>query len=348
MVSGHACIRVQKMALPLLWKGHDVFLLAKANPWGYEHYSGFMRCEGRNHYIRSIEALSKHVDVFHCHNEPSWFVSAVKEVCDKPVVLDVHDSYLARATDEKVEEHRANGQDVHRIYAEERNNFQLADGLVFCGEVFGNLIKSEFKLSQPNIVLPSYCPEMLYQYQGKPWLGGLVYEGKVSLRSEIDLGGRNFGFDYCIYEDFAQKCKDLNLDFHLYATRKDEPFMKVFGENAFVYQGYPIEELLKRLTSHDWGLVGNMNYTREWEIAYPNKMFEYLAAQVPVVVMNAAASSKFIEENGFGMTVGSIEELCDRWGEHEKFRTNVIKRRKDWAMERHIHKLEGLYRELLG
>lgn len=335
------------MALPLLWRGHEVYLAAKATPWGYENYNGHLLCTGTNHYINAIKVLSKHVDIFHCHNEPSWFVSMVKEITDKPVVLDVHDSYLTRSTDEVVDKLRAEGQDVHRIYVDERNNFQLADGLVFCGEFFGNLIKDEFKLKQPSLTLPSYCPELLYQYQGKPWLGGLTYEGKVNTAEEIAKGGRNFGFDYCVYEDLAKKCKDLGVDFHIYGTRKDEAFTKVYGDLAFVHEGYAIEDLLKRITAHDWGLVGNLGYTREWEVAFPNKMFEYIASQVPVVVMNASESSKFIEENGFGMTVGSVEELCERWGEHEKFRRNVIKGRKEWMMENHIHKLEELYESLI-
>lgn len=347
MISGHACVRVQKMAFPLVGKGHEVYLVAKGIPWGYQNYKGFMYVEGRNHYLSAIELLKDKVDIFHCHNEPSWFVSAVKEITNKPVILDIHDSYLSRSTPEQVDKLREEGKNASRIYVEERNNFQLADGLVFPGEDFGSLVKGEFKLSQPSIVLPSYVPRMLYQYNGVPWMGGILYEGKVNLRSEIDRLGRNFGFDYCIYEDLAKELHEKGVDFHLYATRKDPKFMEVFKDISFVHSPYDIEELLLRITAHDWGLVGNIFPTEEWKIAYPNKMFEYIASQVPIVCMNADSCSKFIEEHRIGITVSSVDELCQRWREHEECRALLIRKRGQWAMENNIGMLEELYGRFL-
>lgn len=347
MVSGHACVRVQKMAIPLIERGHEVYLVARSLPWGFENYKAFLYCEGRQHFCEAIKVLADKVDVFHCHNEPSWFVSAVKEICDVPVVLDIHDSYLARATPEEVQKLQSEGKNANRVYVEERNNFKLADALVFPGRAFSEIVIGEFVLSQPHIVLPSYVPEMLYQYNCKAWMGGILYEGKVNLRSEIEKMGRNFGFEYCIYEDLAREFHDKGVDFHLYATRKDDPFMAVFKDIAFVHRGYVIDELLSRITAHDWGLVGNTSKTREWQIAYPNKMFEYIAAQVPIVSMNADDCSKFIEEFGIGITVSSVDELCARWREHEECRNRLIRQRRMWMMENHIHHLEGLYRSIL-
>src|SRR4051812_34865532 len=100
MVSGHGCIRVHKMALPLINRGHDVHLIAGKVPSFWQNYKTFSLCADIDQYQEAIK-LHKDADVFHCHNEPSWFVTAVKEVCDKPVLLDVHDSYLARHTPEE-------------------------------------------------------------------------------------------------------------------------------------------------------------------------------------------------------------------------------------------------------
>jgi hypothetical protein len=343
MISGHACVRVQKMAIPLLQNGHKVYLVSKGMPWGFENYDGYIHCEGINHYIEAIKILSPHVDVFHCHNEPSWFVSLVKEHSDKPAILDVHDSYLMRATSDEITAEQAKNHECYRIYTEERNNFQLADGIVYCGKTFGEGISDEYALRQPQITLPSYCPEMLFKYRGGGWIGGLVYEGKLNLQVEIDKGGRNYGFRYCVYEELMKKCKDLGISFHVYSTRKDEVFKQLYRD-AFIYPPLGMPDLVERLMVHDWGLVGNVYYTREWEVAFPNKMFEYIAAQVPVVCINAKESGVFVEENELGINVSSIEELRSRWGEHERIRRALIKGRKKWAMENHIHKLEDLYR----
>ena len=101
--------------------------------------------------------------------------------------------------------------------------------------------------------------------------------------------------------------------------------------------------LLTQLSRHDWGLVGNLRQTLEWDVAMPNKLFEYIAAGVPVVSMYASEAGEFIERHGLGIQVKSMEELRDRWREHEPIRRHLLKTRLAWCMERHIHELEALY-----
>src|SRR4051812_34350563 len=103
MVAGHACIRVQKMALPLIQKGHEVHLIAGKVPSFWPNYKSFSLCSDIDQYQAAIK-LHQNADVFHCHNEPSWFVTAVKEIYpNKPVIMDVHDSYLTRYTPEEAD-----------------------------------------------------------------------------------------------------------------------------------------------------------------------------------------------------------------------------------------------------
>jgi glycosyltransferase involved in cell wall biosynthesis len=294
------------------------------------------------HYVDWVDAMKGEVDVFHAHNEPSWFVTAVKERCDVPVILDVHDSYLARVTPEEAE-----NTDTPRIFTGERNNFQAADGLVFPGRSFGKIITEEFGLTQPQLTLPSYLPRFLYQYDGGKWIGGLVYQGKVMLTSECVEGTPNQGFRYCDYEELLRQAHEIGIDFHLYGIRSDEEYQVAYRE-AYLHLGRPFDDLLKSLTRHDWGLVGNVSHTPEWKWAFPNKLFEYIAASVPVVVMNATDCATFVKEHGVGIVVNSVQELADRWSEHTEVRKNLIKVRQRFAMENYIGSLEDLYAEVIG
>jgi hypothetical protein len=158
-------------------------------------------------------------------------VSALKEITDKPVILDVHDSYLARSTPEEATEALDGGGMHVRVHTEERNNFQMADALVFPGEDFRDLVCGEFKLTQPALTLPSYVPSRFYEYATRDWHGGLVYEGKVSLPEEMKQPERR-GFDYCDYTDMTERTQAKGMDFHLYATRGDEPFKKHYAKGA--------------------------------------------------------------------------------------------------------------------
>lgn len=348
MVAGHCCIRVQKMAIPLIEKGHNVHLIGMKVPVWHEQYKTFTYCADVGQMLDALKLYDKgaDVDVFHCHNEPSWFVSALKEITDKPVVMDVHDSYLARSTPEEATEALDAGRDHIRVLTEERNNFQMADALVFPGEDFKKVVCNEFGLKQPTLTLPSYVPSRFYRYSTRDWHGGLVYEGKVNLPSESR--GYSSGFAYCDYTDLSRRTKEIGMDLHFYANRTDKKFGEHYSEFAYIHRPLPFEELLNSVSRHDWGLVGNTIKTREWEVAMPNKLFEYMASGLPVASINATECSKFVEGTDVGITVSGPEELAERWSEHRDKRKKVFKERQAWSMNAHIHKLEDFYRGLLA
>lgn len=333
------------MALPLIEGGiHQVHLVA--NKWTSfaESYSTFGHWLEVGQLHNLIKLHAKDTDIFHCHNEPSWFVTLVKELCDVPVVLDIHDSFLTRvAKEEQDRVYEEEGKELVRITAEERNNFQLADALVFPGQRFADLVRSEFNLTQPYIILPSYLPRRLYRYNIQDWLGGLVYEGKVQLSTEQR---HSYGFRYCNYLDFAKKCREIGMDFHMYSGRTDEPFMQAYKDYAILHEPRHFQELVRDIARHDWGLLGNIVPTSEWDVAFPNKLFEYVAAGVPVVAINAKESEDFVEREGIGISVKSIEELASRWSEHTNIRKNLLKKRAKYSMDNNIHQLEELYRNV--
>lgn len=348
-IAGHACIRVTKQAIPLVSNGHRLHIIANRVPSYSQVYKTVTVCEDAGQFSDAIKLYAPIADVFHCHNEPSWFVTAVKEITGKPVVLDVHDSFLGRVTPEEEEKRLDDGETRRiRVQTEERNNFQLADALVFPSEPFGRMIVDEYRIDTPSMTLPSYLPESLYVYNTKEHWGGLVYEGRVDLKEEIAKDHRMFGFKYCDYEDMAKECHRVGIDFHIMSGRRDEAIRKVYGETAFIHDPYAYDVLLNKISRHDWGLVGNIFSTSEWDVALPNKLFEYIAACVPVVVINAKESARFVEKYGIGIVVNNIEELASRWSEHRECRRRLVSLRKRFTMENHIGGLEALYVQLLG
>jgi hypothetical protein len=241
------------------------------------------------------------------------------------VILDVHDSYLARSTPEEATEKLDTGAMHLRVTAEERNNFQLADALVFPGEDFRSLVAGEFGLKQPALTLPSYVPKRFYKYKSLDWHGGPGLRGP----GQPAGGERAAG---------AQRVRLLRLHRRRRRAKAwgwtststpaaaDEKFLKHYGETAFIHRPLLYEELLDAVGKHDWGLVGNTVKTREWDVAMPNKLFEYMATGVPVVSMNAADCSKFVKDTGVGISVDGPEELGERWKEHRDCRGTASSR----------------------
>lgn len=346
-VSGHGCIRATKMNLCLINKGHDVHLLTKKLAPYSVNYKSHSIGQNIDQMREAMKLYEPFVDLCHAHNEPSWYVTLWKEISKKPVILDVHDSCLARLTPEQWEAQieADKGHNV-RISCEERNNFQLADGLVFPGQNFAALVSGEFKLRQPSLILPSYVPQHFYSYYPLEWMGGLVYEGKIALEKELPM------FSYCDYRALAKQAKELGLDFHLrpagYTDTLESMYKPKENEHLVIHTPVLLEDLTKRLGQHDWGLVGNIYPTSEWDNALPNKLFEYMAAGTPIVVINAKEAAEFVLKHGVGIVVKDLKELTSRWSEHREIRKKILKIRTQFSMDNQIVNLEDFYRVVLN
>lgn len=340
-VANHCCFRVHKENLPLMNRGHEVHLIAGKVTGYSERYKTFTFFQNPDQCYDSI-ALMKDADVFHVHNEPSWFVNMIKSVHGDniPVVLDVHDSYTIRYPEGEP------SLDTPRITADERYNFQLADAHVFISDPMAEVCRNTFKLEQPYAVLPSYMPKQFYRMDSFRWVGGIVYEGRVDVKEK--LKEYNSFFTYCDYRELAKELRENKLAFYIFAPNRDIKEMnELYNGDAFFMQAQPPDELVRTLGSHHYGILGNIQEHEAWKYALPNKLFDYLAAGIPVIAINAPLAGKFVEENGFGINVKTVEEIVTAWGKTREFRENIAKHRFDWCMEEHIEDVENLYRKLI-
>ncbi len=257
------------------------------------------------------------------------------------MILDVHDTFLLRRTPEEC----AKDTDLWCVSIDERNNIQLADGLVYVCDAMKKKVEANFKPDCPSIVLPSYVPERFNRIDFRRWYGGLCYEGRIDVEDELPKDW-NF-FQYSNYLKLAEKCRDIGMDFHVYTPRGNVKVRKQYHDVCWLHEPMKLHKLIKSMGAHDWGLVGNIDYHEEWHHALPNKLFEYISSCVPIVAINAGECSKLIEKYGIGITVSSMEELAERWSEHRECRNNLIKIRRRFTMDNHIRELEKLYHQVV-
>lgn len=346
MLTRHCCFRVLKEAIPLMERGHEVHLITNKLSQGSERLASTISYQDTDQLYAAIK-MHADADVFHCHNEPSWFVTMIKDVNQRiPVVLDIHDSHLLRKTAEEDDAEQQENPESFRVAIDERNNFQLADGIVYVCDPMKRIVGGEFDLQQPSVVLPSYVPKGFYRIDFDRWVGGLVYEGRIDVNDELPKKWASF-FRYSDYLELGAKCKEIGMDFHIYTPRENEDVRGRYEKVAIMHEPQKIDRLIKKLGGHDWGLVGNIRPHTEWKNALPNKLFEYLAACLPVVSINAEESSRVVDEYGVGITVSSLEELASRWQEHRECRKNVVKHRMRFTMDSHIHVVEELYKKVI-
>jgi len=322
----HCCIRLQKEAFALLAKGHEVHVIGNSIPSAVQEFTTFSQFITSDQ-LRKTLLLHKDADIIHVHNEPSWPVIVAKEVLpDIPVVLDVHDAMIFRSTDVK---HKS---------AEERLTFDMADGMVFVSEKCREVINPK----SPSCLLLSYVNEMFYQFNAWQWIGGLAYEGRIDTPEQ-----KGFMF-YCNYVDLCKELRKEDIPFHIYAPGvRERNLTDCYEQICKLHPALPYDKLIQILGCHDWGLCGNIKKYREWDLAMPNKLFEYMAGGIPTIALNCGEVADFVLKHGVGIAVKSVKEIVDRWDERQECQKNVFLKRFEFTMEKHIGILEDFYKKLI-
>jgi len=176
------------------------------------------------------------------------------------------------------------------------------------------------------------------------WLGGVCYEGRTHLPSISKESGCEF-FEHSDYTELCTQMKQNNIPFYIYNSTTEMD--KYYKDKAIIGGSYAYDMLIDKIGRHDWGLVGNSKSFLDLENCMPNKLFEYIAAQLPVVAMNASFVGNWLEQEGIGISVKGVGELKDRYNERNQCRNTLIKKRLNYSMENHIHNLVKLYKEVL-
>jgi hypothetical protein len=324
----HCCIRMSKECIALSEKTkHEIHGAGTRSPLCIDHLKSFftfVTISQLKNYIKGVD-----FDIIHIHNEPNWLVYIVKELRpDIKVILDVHDSMTYRSQQVK---HFSNAEEIA---------FDLADGFVFVGDKCCeiSLEKNKNQISGKRYcVLPSYVNERYIKYKDWSRTGGLVYEGGTMMKNRHPEW-----MMYADYKKLSDSLKEKGVPFYLYTTGMDKEKQEYY-KNAILAGSLQYDKMISTMGHHDWGLTGNVDKFMNWDVAMPNKLFEYMAGGIPVIAMNAKEVGKFVQKHGVGISVSSVEELMDRWEERYSCRKNVFLKRNQFTMEQNIHILEKLY-----
>jgi len=325
VVAYRICSRTTKQMIALSEKV-DLHLITHQVPEAdiYKTVNHFHDVTG----LKRTLALFKDADIIHAVSEPSWVVIACKEVLpDKKIVYDWHDAQIWRS--EKPED----------ASTEERLVSNWVDGIIVPSQTCKDLIETD----KDCIVLPPYVNEQNIAYNSWGYQGGIVYEGRVDIPEMKDF------MSYAKYKDLCEEFQKEDIPFHIYSPmhgrdRHDE----VYKDICTWHPGMLHNELINWLGVHDWGICGNLTEFREWDVAMPNKLFEYMAGGIPVIALNAKEVGKFVEEHGVGISVKTVQEIKDRWDERDACQKNVMLKRNQFTMEGHCYKIIDLYKRVLN
>lgn len=351
----HSCIRAYKMARVLKTLGYRVIWVANIRlpvhvPFhvfdglvtyqlGQNAGPGLMPTDAStmyDHFKTQIEFIDDQVDIYHWYNEPDWGVQQIREVSEKPIVFDLHD---LRSDREFI------------IYDDEQSAFDLANGILGQGPVYEALAKERrpdlAKQGKIGYIYPC-VPKFMYPNLdligtniGAPKLGGLVYEGGLSTGPS---GGGELPYRWWLpfMSELAKKHIRVSCQ-----VSSGGNYNQYLANGIRIVPMQPYDVLLQQLVWYDWGLVGNCVKHPAFDAAMPNKLFEYLAAGLPVMVHQSKLVEEFVKEEGIGVVVDSPDDVVKAFPTASKYKENVLKARQKWCLEEQIYRLTNLYDKVL-
>lgn len=331
------CIRNYKMATALRAKGHRVSL-------GYtikllsQRYPGLSDdTYDENICIRSYRQLwdmSKNFDLIHSHNEPDELtVAALAGDC--PVIHDTHDLISLRANN-----------DPGLAYFEGIAN-RGAHGRIATTPFQEREIMNMYGPKNPGLVFYNYASQADLPRIFHPKLSArdgqvhFVYEGGLSESAHRD------------FRDIFVEMAVRGMHVHIYPASWSDKLAAFFSRHKRIRYNKPVSPkvLMEEMTRYDIGIIpwnlekGNKRFL---DSTIANKLFEYLAAGLPVATSRLQSYEDFFERTPVGVTFDSVQELVET---HVPRLLEMAKTidfsRHVYTFESEIQRVEEFYRHVL-
>jgi glycosyltransferase involved in cell wall biosynthesis len=353
------CIRALKYARGLRSFRSDIMLyfgycgktLDQFYGEGNDLFDGWYKIENKtDHELKKI-VEQVNPELIHCHNAPdSLTVQCIRLFRGTiPVVHDVHDLLSIRHTKYDDGIKRETQTDV-QVKVEERTAVEKSDGLITVSHAILEIALKKYHLdSREALVFPNFVAAGMIPKYSRNKLSSA--DGMVHIVYEGHLDGTRSGGHYDLYDIFKGISRhDMHL--HIYPSRENALYRDFAGrEPSIHYHGcVPVDVLMQELTQYDFGWSGfNTDKNRiHADTVLANKLFDYIAAGLPVISFPHKSQREFLESNGLGIVIRQIGELDEklRSSSLTSIRKNVLEKRTTFTMEEQIGSVYRLYEVL--
>ena len=271
----------------------------------------------------------KEIDLIHVHNQPSDIGYLAKEFrFDVPVIFDCHDSEFIMKGKE----------DEHEI-----KTFKKCDGFVFVSDEVRETIESTGWINGgPKVVIHTMPNKDIISYDEVVRIGGICYLGDLVGTKKAEIA------PWYDYREVVKVFTDMKIPFFIYTPRED--IKNEYRELGAICGGPINYNLISREIRHfDWGFVGApFNGSAQWDKTIPNKLWDFLASGVPVIVYKSEPSAKIVREHDVGVIVDDLKEIPDIYDKHNEYREKLNSIRNKFTMDTQMPKLMSFYNEVLN
>lgn len=286
-VQNAPCGRTDKISRTLKAKGvmtQNAFFLAPSKmPEAYCKENVFDSYDSLLEFVNNSE-----FDIVHCSNEPDILANLLIH-SNKPAVVDTHDVMTVRDIEA-----------ISETYYLEYAANKFADGNLYVAPYYRDLqiarcgIPLERTFVLPNLVLegqipaPGKRPPKLSASDGELHV---VYEGGIS----SDPASHRF------FEDIWGPITASHVHIHYYSPNSADYCRALEKKSTYLhYEGDLYgQKLIAELGKYDIGSLLLNPVDQNAMMASPNKLYEYLAAGLPIVT-NLTAPLEFVTSRGIG------------------------------------------------
>jgi glycosyltransferase involved in cell wall biosynthesis len=329
------CIRNYKTATALRSRGHRISLaytrarLSQVYPaLSDDVYFECIHLKG----LRHLWDIAPKYDLIHCHNEPDQLTVAAL-AGKTPVIHDTHDLISLR-----------HGGDPNLVYLEGIAN-RGAAGRIYVSsyqrdralELYGIDLDSSAVVH--NYVLRRMVPETgLSKLSSEDGEIHVVYEGGLG----------SAGVPHRYYLPVFRELIAARIHVHMYPSFQNPEYEREAAGNPYLHYYAPVspERIVFEMTRYDFGIVPFVvtpENERHLHSAMPNKLFEYLAAGLPVIANDLKSIREFFNTYPVGVLYRTPEEIAGKLRTFPRSLPDNV----PFVFEEQIGLVEAVYRKVL-
>jgi len=295
------------------------------------------------------------IELIHSAGWPDIFGLLCKEHSSLPVVHEIYDLYSLTDDAFRIDPgYRYSNNPflniIHNRFKEkalswERDVHKKCDAIIYTSEEMMKHSRNRYgsfkSIVIPNGVLREFLPsERKEKLSRKDGLIHCVYVGMISTSEKHRQ----------IFTQMKQIASSKEIVLHIYPVTRDLDYLITIRErfksltNVIIHDPLHYKELYEEITQYDLGLIILKNVNEQLlNTALPNKIFEYVAAGLPVAIPDYESLRNFISHYNCGFIVHD-------WGKDIVENANEIREIpfcEDFTIDHYMPRLLSLYEQLI-
>jgi len=295
------------------------------------------------YFIVNLELIFKvirnhqNADIYHCNDIDALLLGVViKKYFNKKckIVYDAHEYETERRTLKGIR------KNIEKIL--ERKYLKYVDSVITVSNSIADEYVRLYKLEKPALVLntPNYSNPV----------NSDIFRKTLNIRKKQSI---------FLYQGSLMKGRGIEILIEIFKKSYDDKVIIFMGsgalieniriaasstKNIYFHEAVNPNRLLEYTASADFGFSIIEDICLSYRFSLPNKLFEYLMAEVPVIVSNLYEMKKFVESNNVGivseLTEASLKSKIDEALKLDKdiFKENIkkVKRIYNWEQQEKV------------